>query len=319
MSLPAREWNKLLKWLALHAEPLPGENCRVSRSVNGTSLVPTPAAFRWRHPWQVSPEWDAVEKRWVATVRAGFVNGIDPTIGGVPLCATPQPRIALPVQEFLLAPPRFFEALGARDPTEGFQLGGSTGVQIVDESWKDAFRPPPRRLARCDVSLSVARAGLDSNVTLEDGSATGQYIDWTPSLNSTLLSLRGARPVVQASAMFEPPRTPTLLERMMGTASDAQEDALLLATVFLLSPANFEGQPDGSWTPYVRHACFWNLAHAPRVAKIADSKPITLYTGIAGGMFDGIFNQLLAPGNEASDRIAAAFQSQSPEGRFWTI
>jgi hypothetical protein len=93
----------------------------------------------------------------------------------------------------------------------------------------------------------------------------------------------------------------------------------LLATVFLLSPAHFEGPVDGTWEPFVKHALFWNLSHAPRVAKIADPKPIRLYTGLVGGMFDGLFNQLLAPSNEASGRLAAAVESRSQEGRFWTI
>lgn len=319
MKIPAREWNKLLAWLVRNAHPLAGENCRISRRSSGTMIMPDARAFRFRHPWQVTPAWNAETKSWWATVRPGFVNGTDPTIDGVPITATPAPWLGLPFDEISGAPPKFFADLGVRDPDEGFRTGGSTGVQIVDESWRDDFRPAARRLAKCDVSLSVARAALDGAPTAQDAGATGQNIDWTPSINTGLLDSRGARPVLQASAAFSPPKTPSLMDRLMGTASDPQEDAILIATVYLLSPANFDGPINGSWTPYIKGACFWNLAHAPRVAKLGDATPIRLATGLAGGMFDGFFNQLLAPGNDAADRIAGAMASQSSEGRFWTV
>lgn len=316
MRIPAAEWNKLRAHVVRHAHAIPGAACSVTRAATGTILRGEPNAFRWRHPWFVSPSWDG--KQWTATVRPGFVNGVSPTIDGTPLCATPPPVLHLPVTEVSSAPPPFFAALGVRDPMEGIRFSSSQ-VQIVDESWRDAFRPPPRRLARCDISLSIARPALGGAVGLQDAASTGQSLNWTPSIDSTILDSRGTRPIIQASKNFEPPRQPTALDRLMGTAIDPQEDAVLLSTVFLLSPPQYDGPVDGSWAPYVQHACFWNLAHASRHAEAPDPKPITLATGLVGGMFDGLFNQLLAPGNEHADRIHAAFASQSHEGKFWTI
>jgi hypothetical protein len=317
--ISAREWNKMRSWCIQHQNPLPGKTCRLTRTATGVFLQPDVGAFRWRHPWHVQPEWNAKKNYWQTTIRPGFVNGIDPTINGIPLASDPAPAIVLPVAELGKKPIPFFERLGVRDPWEGIRLGGDFGVQIIDESWKDAFRPPPRRLAQCDIVLSIARAGLDGAVTIQDAASTGQRIDYTPRLNTTLLDSQGARPIIRAIAEFKKPTIPTLLERLMGEITDPQEDAMLLATVFLLSPPNYEGPIDQAWTPYVRHACFWNLAYATRAAKIDDPKPITLFTGLVGGMFDGFFNQLLAPGNEAVDRIRGAINSISPEGKFWTI
>src|SRR5438105_2523898 len=53
------------------------------RSAQGTTLadlrlgqvLSARASQKWKHPWTVTPGWNAKAKRWVATVKAGFVNG----------------------------------------------------------------------------------------------------------------------------------------------------------------------------------------------------------------------------------------------------
>jgi hypothetical protein len=60
----------------------------------------------------------------------------------------------------------------------------------------------------------------------------------------------------------------------------------------------------------VKHRVFWNLVHAVRFdPPVGRTENITLFTGLAGGVADGIINQMLAENNEAS---AAA--SREPDG-----
>ncbi|MEO8204871.1 MAG: hypothetical protein ABI615_01730, partial [Chthoniobacterales bacterium] len=35
---------------------------------------------QWRHPWFTAPTWNAHKKKWVASVKPGFVNGVAPTV-----------------------------------------------------------------------------------------------------------------------------------------------------------------------------------------------------------------------------------------------
>jgi hypothetical protein len=108
----------------------------------------------------------------------------------------------------------------------------------------------------------------------------------------------------------------------MGRWEDEGFDALHLATVYLLSPedmsAGSELGPD--WTPYVKHRVFWNLVHAVRFdPPVGRNENITLFTGLAGGVADGIINQLLATNNDASAAASEFLANRTVEGRFWSI
>jgi len=61
------------------ARPLAGANMRLSTSWAGVSFS-APTGSRWRHPWFTQPRWDADARRWVATVKPGFVNGNAPVV-----------------------------------------------------------------------------------------------------------------------------------------------------------------------------------------------------------------------------------------------
>jgi|GEM_PF-5189255 len=48
-------------YVARHAVAMPGVNCRITRTANGSTLRPDASAFRWRHPWHrpaVAPATD---------------------------------------------------------------------------------------------------------------------------------------------------------------------------------------------------------------------------------------------------------------------
>lgn len=324
MKFPSEVWNGVVPPL-VRARALAGTNVFVAETAAGTMLHADERAAQDPHAWRCRAFWNAEEKRWEATVLPGFVNGQDAAINGVPLLDMEHDDggLVLPLGEIATKPLKFFALLGVRNPEDtGMSVSEAGGVTIVDESWKDAFRPPPRNLAFCDIQLSVARMGMAGAVQIEDMSGTsGRVASFYPRPMTSLLQSRGARPVLQAVREFEPQHPPTLLERLMGTWVDPQEDILHIARVWMLSPPDWEGgPPDSSWTPIPQHFCWWNLGHETRMPEVPRAfQPIQLFTGLAGGFADGIFNQMLAPGNDQMQRVEAAMQTVTAEGRFWTV
>lgn len=114
------------------------------------------------------------------------------------------------------------------------------------------------------------------------------------------------------------------MDRLMGSAVEPQTDEIKIATLWMVSPPNPEGGedaiPDGTWVAYPQYSVFWNLAHAPR--RMVPSKPpepITLRTGLIGGLADSIFAALLAPVNDAYSQIYAFLNASTFKGEFWTV
>lgn len=322
MKFPARVWNGLMDRLR-GSVLLEGENARFARTAWGVLVSGDARAGHWEHPWRVMVRW-VERKGWRVQVRAGFVNGMDPTVGGVPLLdLEPEDGLAMPWQEMEGRPLPFFEALGVRTTGEGVEVNaGMMTMRVVDTSWEDAFRPAARRLWSADLQLSVARSGLVGTVDIVSGDGmAGNVAVYSPGLSSMVLSSRGSRAVLLAVPRVEPPRFPSLMDRMLGYWEDPQEDILPVARVWMLSPPEFEGDgPDESFTAFVQHFVFWNLAHASRLPEIPQVlKPITLVTGLAAGVGDRINAALLAPMNDRAQQINAALNAVSPDGKFWTI
>lgn len=324
MKFSADLWNRTVPPLARET-PLAGRNVRLARTSRGT-IVSANGRFGWLHPWSVRAFWDEKQSRWLASVKPGFVNGLDPSIDGVPLLdLEPGQGMALHFGEIDSKPPKFFSDLGVRDPSGGgFSVTAAGGARVVDTSWQDAFRPPPRRLWSCDIQLSQARMGMAGDVRIEDATGTsGRVASYYPRPLTSLIETRGDRPVLQSLPRFVPQRKPDLMDRLLGAWEDPQEDILHIARVWMLSPPDWPaeaGGPDASWTPFPQHFVFWNLGHGARIPQTPGAfQPITMFTGLAGGIGDSIGNQILAPLNDATPRVQAAMGTVTPEGRFWTV
>lgn len=316
------KWDAMMERLRGN-ELLAGENARLSRTAQGVIVSADAQAGRWSHPWKVSVVWN--EKRgWLARVKAGFVNGEEPTLNGKPLLELDEgDGLSLPLGEIEAAPPAFFAAMGVRKPMDNISIDtGAMTMQIVDNSWENEFKPAPRRLFFCDIQITKARIGLIGDVQIVAGEGMGGNVAvYSPRSSSIKIDALGPRPLLIAVSRFAPPQPPSLVERMMGVWDDPQEDILHVARVWMLSPpGNTDGEPDKSWAPFVQHFVFWNLAHASRVPKIASVlRPITLVTGLAGGVGDRVNAAMLAPMNDRAQQINAALNSVSPEGKFWTV
>jgi hypothetical protein len=74
----AKLWNQLRDAVAA-LRPQSGANTRITQGPNGFSVSFVPAGLNWDHPFRVLQSGKSI------TVSPGLVNGIEPTIGGVPI------------------------------------------------------------------------------------------------------------------------------------------------------------------------------------------------------------------------------------------
>lgn len=304
----------------------------------------------WKHPWQVTPTWDPERERWVAAIHPGFVNGLDAEVqvredeapletlerldidpknaagGRVDAWLTETPQLplyqwrsigrdAMPTSvsvsgfENIVASyeavPDFFLALGAGEPPEGFfsPVGTKGGTRL---------------LRATEIVLHKDRITTGTDWTF------GAGVDGTFAQFNVIYRLPpGAREraYIRTTAKYEPPQRPDALERLRGNWEDVSYDPLHLSTVYLLSPEDTPAgsEPGPEWSPYVKHRVFWNLNHAVSFEPpTTRHENITMFTGLAGGVADGLINQMLATINDQNAALSEFLGNRTIEGRYWT-
>lgn len=336
--IKAAAWNAQVARVRA-GRPLSGTNVEVINTPSG-SLVRSDPAASFEHPWKISARWQ--DEKWCVFVRPGFVNGQDVTISAmregkpkdVPLTDRDRPFLTpgwrnplaslgmsassagdlfeLPAEAY----PKFFETLGVRKANPG-----SRRVAAYDPQG-DAERT--RELRACDIVLIVPRVATNQQVDIQDPLITAQTVTISTAFNHSYASSVESKYRLGAVPKWEAPKEPTAMDRLMGTAVEPQTDEVKIATLWMVSPPNPEGgeaaEPDGSWVAFPQYDVFWNLAHAPRKQiPAAPPKPITLRTGLLGGMADTIFAALLAPVNDANNRVHAFLNATTFKGEFWTV
>lgn len=331
--IPYFTWNQQAVDKLAQGIALQGVNTLVTISPLGRILSVTGKGL-WQHPWFTEPRWNASLVRWEVRINptGSFVNGMDPSVPGVPRSETDPSDSDLvdnpliPVHAFRSVPsegdpvPGFFKALGVQTPKSNLTISEVGGV-VADESGDLGVPLPPRALMAVDFYIAVARATYESHATEVDATgASGVVVDYSVSYNTDRLAQIGSRPRFLQSPLFPAIRTPTLAERLLGTFQDEGEDRQLISTLYLLSPENeLAGPPDGRWTPYVKHSVFWPLDHAARnIPPAKPPQPIRLFTGLLGGLGDIIGNQILSGSNEYSERVINAVNTTNNAGVFWS-
>ena len=327
--LLSRNWNT--KVLEPHAECIArsGARTHVSHSSEGQVIDLTGSAL-WRHPWFTDPAWNPKQNRWEATVNPGLVNGEDPLVPGAEIDGLDEPGLldakALPLHRLRSVPGEeervdpYFAALGVREPENPFSISALGRVTLGATTREDENPLPPRALVAMDFYLTVARATYEPQVSVVDASGTsGQVVDYSVTFNTDNLRRVGPRARLMQAAKFPAPRIPTFQDRLAGDYQAEGEDRQLVSTVYLLSPPNqLAGEPDATWTPYVRHAIFWNLAHAARNLPPQNAKP-QRFQGTGLPLADMLIGPWLALQNELYQKVLNAFNTTSNEGRFWTV
>jgi hypothetical protein len=291
----------------------------------------------WKHPWQVTPSWNFEREEWVCEIHPGFVNGLDaevrldakeaPLETVARLGAKNGERVDAWLTEGPQMPLRQWRAIGADASPESVSV---SGFETIVES----YEPVPEFFVALGAGAAEEGGRLlraTEIVLQQDRLTTGT--DWTfgagvdgtiAQFNVTYRLPPGSREraYLRTTSRYEPPTAPDPMDRLMGRWEDEGFDALHLATVFLLAPEDMPAgsEPGPDWTPDVKHRVFWNLVHAVRFdPPVGRTENITLFTGLAGGVADGIINQMLAENNDASAAASEFLANRTVEGRFWSI
>ena len=338
----ASVWNQIVARVRA-TSPLSGLGVEVSLTPAGSLVSANPSA-RFDHPWKFSARWE--DEQWRVSVRPGFVNGLDATItmnrekgDPVEVGLTDEDRPYLtpawrnPIAsagvtasgsgELIQLPgegyPPFFKTLGVRPADAGSR---AEAKQTYTEQVSNENRT--RELRACDIALITPRVATSQHIDILSPTIDSQsFMISTVFQNAYARSAKSKYRLVSVPK-WTPPQEPTAMDKFMGTAVEPQTDEIKIGTLWMVSPENPEdgedAVPDGSWVPYPQYNVFWNLAHASqRAVPKAPPTPITLHTGLAGGIADSIFAQLLAPSNDSYMQAMAFLNSTTFKGAFWTI
>ena len=300
----------------------------------------------WKHPWQVTASWDVELERWGAEIHPGFVNGLDAearvqadaapleslerlgltreaSAGKIDAWLTEAPRIALTK----------WRAVGRDASPQSLSVSGLEEIVVSFEPVPEFFlalgagTPPADQTSATGTRLLRATELVlyQDRITTGTDWTTGAGVDGTVTQFNVIYRLppnARKRAYIRSTSKYEPPLPSDLLERLRGQWADRSYDPLHLATVYLLSPedASAGTEPGPEWTPHVKHRVFWNLIHAVSFEPpTTRHENLTMFTGLAGGVADGLINQMLATNNDQTAALSEFLGNRTIEGRFWTI
>lgn len=299
----------------------------------------------WRHPWNCLARWNPFLDAWEINIQAGFVNAAEtegPSLAAADAPADTRARLEVdgaalvrpwlsenpwfPVRPELWRAigsdaaagadgetvPEWFQALGVGGPPSLSINPDLSGVTTAPGGFSG--RPSERRLLRAvDVVLAVPKPAPGFALSTEGG------LDYA---DPNLIPPAGLPSVGFRRRWTPPAAAPTLLEQLATGLGEPPVAEYRVATVYLLSPpgAADGGAPGADWVPYVAGVLFWNLCFA----WVADLSAVprfrvSLSTGLAGGVADGIVAAMLAPNNEADAAAALALSRTRVQAEAWTV
>lgn len=310
MSIPAQQWNRMVDFIFRHRV----KDVRVLDPV------------QWRSPWHTTVAWSPDREQWEATVKPGFVNGIDPmTVDAVAvaekrditergLADLETPRIALTTWRTPSPVPEYFVKRG---------VAASVDLPTVDTLLETGLpqvatptQQPSRIVLAMDIVLHQPRAAsrVDYQTTTAGG-ADGVGLRYQISYSGGL-----GRPYVRAVRELIPDPPLDLASLIDGSKADAGIDRKLVATVYVLSPEGvLEGEPDASWTAHVKHELFWNLTYHATGTPGASSDDLRLDVPLAGGIAQPLIGQILASVNDANSAVAQFLSARVAAGKWWSV
>lgn len=288
-----------------------------------------------RHPWSTQVEYDAASASWVAYVKPGFVNGLDPRLPDVESKAkkaTGQDVVVSLCDEEptglygwsdVERPSKFFQEMGVVSAREALKIDTNTGtVQMQISSTASGL--PPRILKQCQIYIQQPRITYKVVASAPANLVTGDIADYNVTYDTTTLDLYGTRARLMTGSV--PGKVaPSLADRLSGAYGDDGMDYLLVADVFAVSPIDADGPAlqnvNSQWEIHVQHKLFWNVNHAMR-----NLPPVNLPRSMVDpflAFFVGRYS--FAPvatfgalQSEMQRITAAVFNSTAGEGRFWT-
>ena len=202
--------------------------------------------------------------------------------------------------------PKFFDALGVVPTALGTHAQNTALFDPMAES-----QDRTRQIRAVDVALITPRVASSQTITLLSSTVDSQDFQIETKFNNAYGASHSSKYRLLEIPKWTPQPEPTAEDRFNGTAVEPDTDQIRMATIYMVSQENPDGGdeavPDGTWTPFVQYSkhAFWNLAHmaANPQEHIAHS---TLTSGLAGGIADRIFANLLAPVNDAYNQAVLA-------------
>lgn len=314
-----------------------GTGTRITRTPWGQTVSMQRAT--WHHPWFSAAYWWPANKEWVAIVRPGFVNGRAPFVQTTADRMKSTPSFLAPITAWD----------GAGDIKQAAELAdehetptGTTTIYVPlyrnplihlpfrELGGEDAAIPQyfvrrgvtpdsGRRVVSSDIVLRQPRLALTSFLSYPVDLVLGSSIV-TQTL-SERLPAENSRLSVLAIPQINPPDDYSPGDG--GLVRDYEEptwDELLIATVYLVSPPNATGSPDGSWLPMVKHAQFWNLSWTqPRLIPLAsDAIGTSFIPPLAGGAATLVTSSIIASINDTVNQTLNVLKAHSMAGTFWT-
>jgi hypothetical protein len=294
---------------------------------------------------------------WRAMIKPGFVNGRDahipmpeawfkaqkldvPEVRDVPLTEEIAPYLRLtwrnPLKPSSIGAssdgeivfgagegyPKFFEKIGVRPAAKGGRLGKIGAMEGENAPNRT------REIRACDIVLAQPRPAQRLNLQPNSASlATGEpLLDIQTTFATGYAASRGNRATLRATSKYTPPdpnaRGIDAIFGFLLDGGDAEQDELLMSTVWLVSPpdADSEAEPDHTWTPYAQYFVFWNLNYATRTfIDFLNPEPITFSIPLAAGAAQPVINSILASQNEMFAEALASLDRTDVSGAFWSI
>lgn len=306
---------------------------------------------QWRHPWRISPAWNAEREEWAfSIVPSGCPS---PTSGGDPVVRVPgalagaeaRSRLAIDEDDADLHDVYLSELPTIPIPADAWR---SIGTDAVGAAEFDA-EPVPEALARLgvaspvvvsrgpgglvsrteglvvsrsrarllravDVVLSHDRLATETRASIEpEGLVTVEMV-----LANRASADRDARLTVVPR--FEEPVSPDSLALLTGSATDPARDSLHLATIYLVSQRGERSgaSPDGSWTAHVRHFVHWPLRYVVRqsAAFVEPTRVTVPAPDLGGGTLGSVGGRITAAINNNLAEMESALSTVRNEGRF---
>ena len=289
------------------------------------------------HPWQITSFYHKKQKRWLASLLPGLVNGLPAYITMIYQDAPkeaqeridkereeqkkgkagPNDSVSVYLDEgaqigltrftgYTAGAPEFFKRLGVTDPATN-----RAGEEDATAT---------RLLKSCDIVLIQPRPSLTNKVDYGIFGA-GVRIISTPGL----FVPQNREPFITAPALFVTKKEPPSFRSVFfNTFVDTGLDEIHLSRFFLLSPTLPLLDPDdlSIWQPYVQYNCHYNLVHATQQiakAKTNYEKPLSIQTGLAFGLADSIFNNLLTGGLNVGNDIMSYLNQRDLVGKFYVV
>lgn len=209
--------------------------------------------------------------------------------------------------------PEFFKQMGVSDVERQISSSFTSGITV-----NESERPEDARLLRAfDTYIEMPR--LETVVDWEFGTVLEATL---ATFTISYKEPSESTPKLYQAAEFSPTTLPSEIDLLAGIFSDENKDQLKLATVYFVSQPGADpgDELDEKWQPYVEHETFFNLSHKLKTIPAPESNdPVTLETGLAGGIVDPLIGSLLATNNDLLNNARQIYNARSTGGTFWTV